>query len=418
MPAVAGSRTRPWLFAAAAAANVLLLHRAGFSGARCVFLLAVLALPFALTAPSDAKNGWRGVHERPLWPFVANDALALVAIAVTGGLHSPLMPVLVVNTIAMIVIGRQSKAAHGLAAGFTILTALLAIAPGAVTGPPIPRPYFEIVRVLNIGVALYLGVWMMTGAWDGLVSAQRSLTTVRARVAEMTVQRTRSFAQVGSKVANELKNPLAAVKSLLQLEMEAVRAGGEAHVSRPEAERSQRRLEVMSRAIARMEVVLSDYLSFSRPFEELRIGTVDLAEIADAVALLLDGRARAAGIHLERTGTAVYVGGDARRLEEALLNVATNAIEATPAGGVVTIRTERGAGNSALVVQDTGEGISAAILEKVGTPFFTTREDGMGIGVALARAAMVQHGGRLEYASQPGAGTTATLTVPDQLRNR
>jgi signal transduction histidine kinase len=162
--------------------------------------------------------------------------------------------------------------------------------------------------------------------------------------------------------------------------------------------------------------VLRDYLSFSRPLEDLRVGPVDLAEIADVVTLLLESRAAAAGVRLERMGQGVRIGGDARRLEEALLNVAANAIEATPAGGAVTIRSEHRDGWAVIVVEDTGKGMSAAILGKVGTPFFTTRREGTGLGVALARAALAQHGGRRDYASRPGEGTTVTLALPDRLR--
>jgi signal transduction histidine kinase len=172
----------------------------------------------------------------------------------------------------------------------------------------------------------------------------------------------------------------------------------------------------MAREVARMEAVLRDYLSFSRPLEDLRVGAVDLRELAESVVVLLEGRAAAGGVRIERAGESVRMGGDPRRLEEALLNIATNAIEATPTGGRVTIRTERRDGGAAIVVEDTGKGMSASVLEKVGTPFFTTRREGTGLGVVLARAALAQHGGRLDYASRPGEGTTVTLTLPDRLR--
>jgi signal transduction histidine kinase len=67
-------------------------------------------------------------------------------------------------------------------------------------------------------------------------------------------------------------------------------------------------------------------------------------------------------------------------------------------------------------VRDTGRGISAAVLEQVGTPFFTTRREGTGLGVVLARAALAQHGGTLQIASKPGEGTTVTLSLPDCVR--
>jgi signal transduction histidine kinase len=65
-----------------------------------------------------------------------------------------------------------------------------------------------------------------------------------------------------------------------------------------------------------------------------------------------------------------------------------------------------------IVVRDTGGGMSAEILRHVGSPFFTTREEGSGIGVAIARSVAARHGGRLEYASAPGDGTTVTMSLP------
>lgn len=409
-------RARPWVMALSAAANFVLLRLAQFPTRRFVLLLAISALPLALAIFNGVQAQTPRNTRAGLWrSLFANDIFVPAVVTVTGGLRSPFMPVLLVNVIVMVVLWRRRQAVRGLLIGFAAITALLAIAPGVVTGPLVPRPYFEVMTALNVVSALYLGVQIMSGVSDGFVSARQSLSTVRERVVDATVQRMRSLEQVGSKVAHELKNPLAAVKSLLQLEGEAIAAGRDGAASRPDVERSRKRLEVMSREVERMEVVLRDYLSFSRPLEDLRVGALDLAEVADAVVLLLEGRAAAAGVRLQRTGEGVRMGGDARRLEEALLNVAANAIEATAAGGAVTIHTEHRDGRAAILVQDTGKGMSAAILEKVGTPFFTTRREGTGLGVALARAALAQHGGRLEYASRPGEGTIVTLALPDRV---
>ena len=70
-----------------------------------------------------------------------------------------------------------------------------------------------------------------------------------------------------------------------------------------------------------------------------------------------------------------------------------------------------------VAVRDSGRGMPPEVLEKVGTPFFTTRNEGTGLGVALARAAFVQHGGALEYSSAEGRGTTATGTLPISRRS-
>ena len=68
------------------------------------------------------------------------------------------------------------------------------------------------------------------------------------------------------------------------------------------------------------------------------------------------------------------------------------------------------------LVRDTGRGMAEDVLARIGTPFFTTREEGTGLGVALARATMVRHGGTLEYESRPGEGTVATVTLPAAAR--
>lgn len=406
-------RERPWVMAASAVANFILLRLAEFPTRRFVLLLATTALPIAFAmynafqarTPKNARAGlWRSLF--------ASDVFVPAVVTVTGGLRSPFMPVLLVNVIIMVVLWRRRQAVHGLLIAFAVVTGLLALAPSLVTGPVVRRPYFELMAALNLVSALYMGVQIVSAVSEGFVAARRNLWTVRERALDSAVQRMRSLEQVGSKVAHELKNPLAAIKSLLQLEEEAIAAGRHGAIPRSDLERSRRRLEVMSREVVRMEAVLRDYLSFSRPLEDLRIGAVDLTEVADAVALLLEGRAAAAGVRLARTGQRVRTGGDARRLEEALLNVASNAIEATGAGGSVTIRTELRADGAAIVVQDSGKGMSATVLEKLGTPFFTTRREGTGLGVVLARAVLAHHGGRLEYASRAGEGTTATLALP------
>jgi len=240
---------------------------------------------------------------------------------------------------------------------------------------------------------------------EGFTTQSRALQFMREQALENAGRRIRSLEQVGAKVAHELKNPLAAIKSLLHLEVSGL----------SEDAPSRRRLEVMTREVGRMEAILRDYLGFSRPLEDLRVGAVDLGAVADNVVALLEGRAQSVGVHIERTGPSLMLAGDGRRLEEAVLNLAANALEATPRGGNVALEIDRQGALRVLRVRDTGAGMSAAVMDKVGTPFFTTRAEGNGLGVVLARAVITQHGGKLEFTSAPGAGTTATVTLPETL---
>jgi signal transduction histidine kinase len=212
---------------------------------------------------------------------------------------------------------------------------------------------------------------------------------------------------VGAKVAHELKNPLASIKGLCQL------------VARtPSSERTQERLAVVASEIARMETILSEYLSFSRPLEDLHPEPVDLTALSQDVVDVLSGRAEQAGVAVAVDaagpggGAEVSVRGDPRRLKEALINLVANAIEATSTGGDVKLRLRRDPTGVTIEVADTGRGIAAEDLARLGTSFFTTRPNGTGLGVVLAQGVINQHGGTLAYASQPGRGTTATIRLP------
>jgi signal transduction histidine kinase len=180
----------------------------------------------------------------------------------------------------------------------------------------------------------------------------------------------------------------------------------------PESERTQERLAVVASEISRMETILNEYLSFSRPLEDLKPETVDLTALARDVLDVLAGRADQASVVLALDGPAIPVQGDPRRLKEALINLVANAIEATPSGGTVQLRVRGNANGVLLEVKDSGRGIAPEDLERLGTSFFTTRPNGTGLGVVLAQGVITQHGGSLAYTSAVGMGTTATISLP------
>jgi signal transduction histidine kinase len=161
-----------------------------------------------------------------------------------------------------------------------------------------------------------------------------------------------------------------------------------------------------------METILNEYLSFSRPLEDLKPEKLDVVELSRDVLEVLAGRADQAGVALALEGAGTNVEGDPRRLKEALINLVSNAIEATPNGGAVTLRVRNGGPDAIVEVEDTGRGISADDLNRLGTSFFTTRPNGTGLGVVLAQSVITQHGGTLAYRSTVGRGTVATIKLP------
>jgi two-component system, NtrC family, sensor histidine kinase HydH len=205
---------------------------------------------------------------------------------------------------------------------------------------------------------------------------------------------------MGVRVAHELKNPLTAVKALVQLGLRNPTEGP-----------SHERLAVVEREITRMQDILQGYLSSGRPLEEMTPEPMHLESLVADTLLVLSARADAARVHLSSRGDAL-VEGDRHRLEEALLNLVANGIEATPPGGEVFVEVRPGTDRVDIVVRDTGCGIPPHALPRLGTPFFTTRAEGTGLGVSLARSVIALHRGSLRYESEPGKGTTATVTLP------
>ena len=145
--------------------------------------------------------------------------------------------------------------------------------------------------------------------------------------------------------------------------------------------------------------------------DRLRREPLSLGALTDEVLELLGAQASSAGVALRRWGDS-DIEADPRKLREALFNLVANAVDATAPGGSVEVGILPRDGRIDVLVRDSGKGMPAEVLERVGTPFFTTREQGTGLGVAMARAAFAQHGGSLQYSSVEGLGTTATATLP------
>ncbi len=154
---------------------------------------------------------------------------------------------------------------------------------------------------------------------------------------------------------------------------------------------------------------------------EIERRRLDLRDLVDDCLALMQERAAAAGVHLsgEIADQPVWIDADRRALKQILLNLLSNAVKFTPEGGRVTVGAiDRGARACALTVRDTGVGIPAQEVKRLGNPFVQLRDSadlahrGTGLGLALARALAEMHDGALRIESVVGAGTTVTVELP------
>jgi signal transduction histidine kinase len=376
------------------------LAAGGYPRARTLALAAVLAgvVPVALVltrsgAPADVR---RFVLAMP-W---VHGAQALLLAAFSGGLRSPFALVLFLTFSSMYARHGGTRAGRLVVALFCGGVLWMALAPRSWTGPPLGDPWFTIAASIAA-----LGSLAVQGLFVGVlrqrvVGAIEAALHAREELADHALARARELELVGAKLSHELKNPLTAIKTLVQV---AHRSCADPVV--------EKQLDVVEREIERMGFTLQSHLGFARPIERLEPVEVDVATMADSVLALLEGRARAAAVSLARRGSG-RAAVDPKLLRGALLNLVANAIDACARGGRVEIAVSEDGGNVRVAVVDDGRGMAPDVVRQVGTPFFTTRERGTGLGVVLARAAFEQHGGTLEYRSAPGQGTTVLGTLP------
>ena len=331
--------------------------------------------------------------------------LAQFAVAgLTGGLRSPFVIATIAPFSGMLVAFGWSKESKIAVRMVLVGAACLSLLPSAWLGPTVPEPWFSRLVGLTLFAVVFLHSAYLLAMSRALNESHCRADRAREQMTQQALARARELEQLSAQLSHELKNPLGAIKALVQL-------------SRRDAcdEKSRERLQVAESEVERMSCILGEYLSFSRPLEKLRREKVALSTLADEVVELLGAQAAAAGVVLRRTGEA-SLAADPRRLREALFNLVANALEATPRGGKVEVCIGEQDGVVRLQVSDSGRGMPRDVLDRLGTPFFTTREQGTGLGVAMARAVFAQHGGALDYQSEEGRGTTATGTIPLQER--
>jgi signal transduction histidine kinase len=320
----------------------------------------------------------------------------------TGALSSPLLPMFAAPIgIGFAAFGRERASQVLFVLLVAIVVLLFLVSPLAE-----PLALGESSRRIVLAGALVDSALLLRVGVTSLAAAHgraaEALVAAGDEIVRSAVARSRSLEALGAKVAHEVKNPLTAVRAMVDLLLET----GD--------EKTKKRLTVAAGEIARIEEIVSSYGSVTHPLEVVRRAPASVLAIAERLVTVLDARAMRAGITLSLDSHEdVDFDLDRDRVGEALLNLLLNALDATPRGGRVTLAYERGEhGDLAVRIRDTGAGMDATTLAKLGTPFFSQREGGTGLGVALARQVAEQHGGTLTYESTKGAGTTATLRIP------
>jgi two-component system, NtrC family, sensor histidine kinase HydH len=213
--------------------------------------------------------------------------------------------------------------------------------------------------------------------------------------------------EVSAAVAHGIRNPLANIRASAQVALDTP----------DDAQATTKYLRTITEEVDRLGRWLTSLLHSLRPFE-LKLGRVDLNAILRDLVGLLERRMSAGGItaDLHLASDVSKLTADEVQLQQALLAVLENAIEALPTGGTVSVTTEHdvidGRPAARITIRDTGEGIPADRLPHVFEALYTTKTRGTGLGLAITRKVAEGHGGQVRIESQPGFGAAITIVLP------
>lgn len=239
------------------------------------------------------------------------------------------------------------------------------------------------------------------GSSVGIVLRMSDVTEqVQLEALAIANERLAAHGRLAAIVAHEINTPLQAIENLLYL------AGGE----EPSGDDYR---PLVRDEIRRVSTILRRLLSLTQP-DDGPSGSIDCAMVIDRVLLLTSTSLARRGIAVARSlpPTIPLVPGDADQLTQVLLNLVVNAIDAMPDGGRLSIAVALCAQGLRIAVADSGPGVPAELRERIFEPFYTTTAGGSGLGLAVGRRIIAQHGGELRVEGGPGAGARFVIILP------
>ncbi len=264
------------------------------------------------------------------------------------------------------------------------------------------------------------------GVWDYLIkpcatpqliaTLEKAVRHVRSQAEKRDLSRRAQVAEklaaVGTLTAglsHEIRNPLNAAALQLSVLERRVRKL-DPHTQTPLLEP----LTLVRDEIRRLEHILQDFLQFARP-APLQLKRLALDALLHKVVAFMGSDAERRQVKLTCQLAPVEIQGDGDQLRQVFMNLTLNALDATPAGGTVSVHGELGRESPRVVllhVDDTGPGVPGEVLARIFEPFFTTKAQGSGLGLPISNAIVGQHGGTITIGRSPAGGARFTVSLP------
>jgi len=296
----------------------------------------------------------------------------------------------------------------------------------------------SLVFGLGIILAVFLS-WMYTKPIHNVVNAARSvaagdltpeLTTDRKdEIGELTkafnymVQKLREeraleeklreaehlsgIAQLGKSIAHEIRNPLNFISlSIDHLKTKYIPNQCE------DKEKFVSLITSIKHEIQRLNKLAGDFLDYGKSLR-LTLQDVDIEGLINEVISLVSAKAEKDSIKISfQSGGLPNLSADPELIKTCIFNIIINAFQAMPDNGTLTVTTKVSNGKAYIIIEDTGIGVSKENLPKLFDPFFSTKSTGLGLGLAMTKRVIEEHGGRADFQSTEGKGSTMTISLP------
>ncbi|MCF5248873.1 HAMP domain-containing protein [Pseudomonas sp. PA-5-4B] len=292
-----------------------------------------------------------------------------------------------------------------------LLSSALSLGAGVLVSRRLTKPLRDLSQGVDAVISGNYEHRVLVSGGDELAQLSSTFNHMTERLGELhhleaqlrRRDRLHALGEVAMGLAHEIRNPLGIIKTATQLLHR--------RVDLPDTDK--RHLEYVISEVSRINDLITEFLDFAKPNPPLRVlqaARPVVEEILGFCSPELATHNIDAHIDDQAPGATIYA--DAKQLKQACLNLILNAIDAMPEGGRLTLGIRSVDGNTVISIADTGQGIPADMIERIFTPFVTTKASGTGLGLAKVYSIMESHDGSIECASEKDAGATFSLYIP------
>lgn len=224
----------------------------------------------------------------------------------------------------------------------------------------------------------------------------------------LKMERLSAATNMAAGIAHEVRNPLTSIKGFIQLMRK-----------KEDKTNFNNYLEIILGEIERIDALINEFQSLARPLRQPNLIRADLSKVVSDVVMLMEAQAEQKHIKLEYSAqgelfdeAGLWVKVDVAQIKQVLINLIKNAFDAVSPGGRVRILLARNQEMPVITIEDNGTGIAQDVINKLGTPFFTTKEGGTGLGLSICYTIVHNHGGKIKVSSKLGEGTVFTVAFP------